>query len=854
MKRFYALAVAALACVANANAQSEVTEDWDIVTAFEWSEKSSTEGVSIYGATATVKAFSLQIAGLPVSPSGGFSPITLGNGGVLRFFDNPEYAMPSEDTWDENDQMYSDEWGHTWDDLVGYQGSVTELPFDFVIEGEGNEIHLDSYCSMGGTLTGNGSVTIFASNRSAINFVCANPLNVACPTFNGIIYFKSLDGYTCDTISVGGNYRPGVYNSGALGTKAYNASSSVIDLSGLNNPVWKQNTGNSQVIPPIKGNCEILVANFPYVNGAIAMNGTSPVLNEDGTTQNAVFEYDGTWTLGGSTTHDFEMYGNSVAFNGPINGQQRFFYVRSAAEVYFNSEEPSCSGFLQSISQRGTGFTGGTGFADIDYGPNGGRVNTLSAGYPYNTVGEMTWKSIHLYNSNVVRFDFAGDKSDVFHVVNQYHFNPGRNDYKLGFADDFFNTAVPGNYLVIDAGRDSLDAGFSTFNDTIGYEIWDNNGPTYCIRSVHGGEVIIDAVTGEERVAAPGDSIGAASFGNLASKYGATIMDGNRPHYVIKEWGFGTYSDGKSVDERYIGQAAADYDGTYVINPDQVGTWARGAEGYYNDSLAWEAVWEQFKADHPCSDPRTAVGTDDPSVIPGTVTDSIFLTYSLRLNEEGNWVGHAWSWKNGSGSESSVKGYPYAGAITKPYYYYSANTFYLDQSGTVLSPAGDSIAYSFSKQTFPATLYANKLEQHATDVNGADSVYYVNDPASAYKSYSSSKIAVPQADGSVIRYWFDLKNLMTHGVIALCYEQVDGEGNVTKTNAAADGSCTDEEIVNSDQKLDIKTVLKEKHAVASRAIYSIDGKRLNTYVKGLNVVTTKYTDGTIETKKVFFAE
>lgn len=855
MKRFYALAVAALACVANANAQSEVKEDWDIVQPFDW-EIGGKEGVAIYGVTATVKTFALQVAGLPVPQTGLWTPVVLGNGGVLKFFDNPEFDLPSEDTWSDADQELSDEYGWTWDDLAGYQGSATELPFDFVIEGEDNEIYLDSYCTMGGTITGSGDVTIYCTDRTQLNFVCAKTVAEEVHAFTGNIYLKCLDGYACDTLVFGKGFRI-ANEAGLISAGNYVGATSVLNVEGLNNAVLDMTAiGSKACIPPIAGKAVVKAGNMPHIyttNGLAWYETPTRVVPID-------------YTLEGGGSGALELYSGTTWIRAPFNESGAQIYLRSNGSLIVDSEEPCFSNHTSSVSARGansdawgkSGFVGGHGYID-QYIDNNSNPVVVSAGHPidnaelgWNALGELTVKGFTVRNGNVVRVNFAGDKSDVLNVVETYTFFSGRNDFNLDFASDYFNTATPGHYKVINAGV--LDAGYTTVNDTIGYEVWDNNGSTYCIRSVHGGEVIIDAVTGEERTANPGDSIGQASFGDLEKKYGATIMDGNRPHYIIKEWGRGSYTDGKSLDDRYIGSVLAEYDGTYVINPDQIGTWARGAEGYVNDSLAWEAVWEQFKADHPCSDPRTAVGTDDPSVIPGTVGDSIFLTYSLRLNESGEWVGHSWSWKNGSGYESSVKGYPYAAAMTYAYYYYSNNTLYLNQSGTVLSPAGDSVAYSFSKQSLPATLYAAQLEQHATDVNGADSVYYVNDPASAYKSYSSSKISIPQADGSVIRYWFDLKNLMTFGVISLCYEKVDAEGNVTETNANAEGDCKDVDIVNSDQKLDIKTVIKEKHAVASRVIYSLDGKRLNTYAKGLNIVTTKFTDGSIETKKVFFAE
>ena len=65
----------------------------------------------------------------------------------------------------------------------------------------------------------------------------------------------------------------------------------------------------------------------------------------------------------------------------------------------------------------------------------------------------------------------------------------------------------------------------------------------------------------------------------------------------------------------------------------------------------------------------------------------------------------------------------------------------------------------------------------------------------------------------------------------------------------------DETPVNADDvNSAINTVRKEIKDVDSRKIYTIDGKLVKTYQKGLNIITTRYSDGTIETKKIFFLE
>lgn len=813
MKKIYAFVAAVAAASTLASAQTVVTSDYDVVLPWDISDEVNPAGLTIIGATATVKDFALNVAGFPKSyaTSGVWQPVTLSNGAAVKFFDEPAFAYPSAENWEESEVAIDNEWD--WDDCALY--ASTSINNDWVIEGTGNEIYLDSYCEFNGTITGSGELTLYVSNNSVINMQCGNTHNEVTPAFQGVIYVKSLDGYTCDTINVGTNFKVGQLGSGAMNNKTYAGSCTKVDLTSFGgNIVWKQTGANSLVYPAIVGAGEIMTGNYPYFNGIVDAEG-NPVCHE----------YDAKITLAGSTTHDFEVYGNDLAFNAPITGAQRFFYVRSSAAIYFNSKEPSCSEFTNDVSQRGTGFTGGTGYADISYWPNSGRVNTLSAGYPYWTVGQMTWKSANPQNGNVVRFDFDEEgHSDILNVANLYTMFSGENQVAVSIVGDGFAPKA-GNYKVING---AIDAGMSTYVDTVGYEVWDNNGSTYCIRSVKGGEVIVDAVTGEEKVAAPGDSIGAASFGNLASKFGATIMDGNRPHYVIANWGPGSYSNGQPTDGSYKN---TEDPALYAASPEQMGTAFSDP-----DSTRWEAVWQQFLAEHPCSDPRVAVGTDDPSVIPGTVTDSIFVTYSLRLNEEGSWVGHSWSWKNGNGYESSVKGYPYACAITYAYYYYSNNKVrHNNYVKSFVAATGDSCTVSFPTQTYPidVTVYDN-----------ADSTEF-----HVVKRWYTVWQGVPQADGTTINYRFNYKNYISDGIIAIETQVIDATGAVVSEDLFEDKT---DEIINNDDLDDINTVLKDTHAVKTRAIYTLDGKRVNTYQNGINVVTVEYTDGTVETKKVVF--
>ena len=850
MKKIYSLCAVALASMTTALvpvpafAEAYITSDTEIADPFGFSEWYNNEGVSIVGCTATIKYFSLN--GCAFAPAyvrtSHFVPVRLMNGAAVKFYDAPNYLAPSQESFEALDEPAGIEW--TWeDDLAAYMNPDSLIEYDWVIEGTGNAIYLDSYCEFGGTFTGTGDVTIYVSNKSKLSFTCGNINNLECSSFAGTIYIKSLDGYACDTINVTSKFGPGqlkpVANqtfTGVLPNKTYSASCTLFDITSFGgNVVWNQVGANSLVYPPIRGKGTIHTSNYPYFNGATDAAG-EPISHE----------YDAVIDIEGSDSHDFEMYGNTIAYNAPINGTQKFFYVRSEAAVYFNSPEPSMSGFLQGLSQRGKGFTGGTGYADIDYTPSSGRANILSAGYPYDAVGQMTWRGIYMYNSNIVRFDFDNEgHADILNVADVYTMYEGQNEVQIGMPDNFQPKA--GKYKVING---KIDAGLASYVDTVGYEVWDNNGPAYVIRSVKGGEIIALADgTNDNYVAQPGDSIGTANFSNLASTYGATIMDERRPHYVVYEWGPGSYSNGEPTDGTYKN---TDSPSLYTPNPEQVGTAFSDP-----DSTKWEAIWQKFLDEHPVSNAWEAVTPDDPSVIPGTVTDSIFLTYSRYRTEEadGGIAGeHAWSY--GNGSNYPVGAYPYAHPITYSYFYYSNNTVRVQtgRGSNYISEGGDTLqVVSFGQLTFPIALTANRdsvAHENITVVDGVeqkDTTWTFVTDTVGYRYYTAWSEAVPQANGDLLQYRFNFKNYITDGIIAIETQTTTPAGEVILELPAEEDSPV---IVNEGDLTGIGTMLKETHAVDSREIFTLSGVRVNQVGSGIHVVRTVYTDGTVETKRV----
>ena len=865
MKKVYFLIAAALSSMTIAQGQSVIDQDTEIMCPWDLNDEWGTEGLEIIGATVTITHFSMNVAGLPPAYAIGASwqPVTLSNGGKVKFYDCPAYAYPTEETFDEIDAAnVNPDYNYSWADCDKY--SSTSINNDWVIEGTGNEIYLDSYCTFTGTMTGGSAedpaeVTIYCTNKSQIGTVFASANNPATNVFYGTVYLKTLEGYSTDTIFFTDAFRPGngsitstypnVYQ-----TKAYYTTDPMrLDITGANHPVLMMDFSQAMV-PPVVGEGTIFVQRYPQFNGW-----------SDGA---AVYDC----TINGGTEYsgyNFEIYGGDLVFNKPVNYVAAngtgvgYAYCRSGAAIYNNSPQPSFSNVENGFSQRGTGITGGTGYWDVNYSPNGGRINYLSAGYPYTEVGQMIWKNVYMYNSNVVRYDFDNEgHSDIINIAadGQFHLYSGQNEIYIGTPDSY--TPVAGNYKVING---DIDASLSSYVDTIGYEVWDNNGCAYVIRSVKGGETVTSAATGETFTAQPGDSIGSATFGVLASTYGATCMDGNRPHYVIAQWGKGTYSADEYNQDSTLKNMESP--SLYTINPEQKGT--------ANDpDSAWAAIWEAFDAAHPVSNAWEAVETTDGSVIPGTVTDSIFLTYSYYHDasaETGIAGGHAWSWKNGSGYLCSDHGYPYASAITYSYYYYSNNTVRLyGNSGTKYINGEDTLSVSLSQITLPIALTQNH-DSIATDTTITWSYTYAEDGVTKLDSvasesytwafqtdtigkrwYTAWSAKTPQANGDSVSYRFNFKFYLTDGIISV--ETMTYPAGATEpvyeTPAENIDAVKEENVSNAGDIVGMRTLAKEVHAVGNRAVYTLDGRRMNGFVRGINIVKTTYTDGTYETKRV----
>lgn len=888
MKKVYFLSALALLSMSSAFAQKGlVKKDVDFLLPWDLNVDYKSTALTVTNATVTMKYFSLNAAGLPkaYAKSGKWAPITLSNGGAVKFFDCPQYAYPNADNFEELDQPIIDElpeemedYYFEWSDCSGYASASGSIENDWVIEGTGNAIYLDSYCTFAGTVSG-GSIedpaelTIYCTNKSQINvqFGTSHDGTEYGTPFFGTVYLKTLEGYSTDTIFIGSSFQPGngSFGNGStnplMAKQAYNTNATLFDITGANQPVLMFNYGNAN-IPPVVGEGTIYAQRYPQFNGWHAGEAVYDCVINGGDAYPA---------------YNFEIYGSDLVFNKPVNyvsaegNGTGYAYCRSSAAIYVNSQEPAFSNILNGFSQRGTGITGGTGWWDCNYSPNPGRVNYLSAGYPYKTVGQMIWKNCYPAQGNVVRFDFDSEgNADVITVTDTYHMYAYQNEVQVAVPDNYQPKA--GKYRVING---NIEASAATYNDTIGFEIWDNNGCSYVVRSVKGGEQVVASPSGymqngnliepgQTFTAVPGDSIGATTFGYVGPNFhgtdfisyikenGDTIW-GNRPHFVIANWGFGSYKSGLSVDEKNTEDPADYVSKTF-------------AEGNLNrDSLAWEEVWKKFVADHPVSNAWETVALNDSSIVEGTMTDSIFLTYSYyRVDGEPSGA-HSWSWQNGNGYESVNHGFPYAGAITQPYYYYYNNTVRMTNGLTAyqISEEGDTLSsVSIAQQTFPISITEKDTIIEVKDVWNytfdADGVTKLDSVAAkdtvwAYKEigkrwYSAWSSKQMDENGDSVQYRFNFKNYLSDGIIAIeTQTTMVADGEVVLVTPAEDDV---EEIVNQDAideiNTGIKTAEKESCIAMAREIFSLDGLRVNRAQRGVFVVRTTFSDGSVETKRV----
>lgn len=770
MKKFYLLATFS-ACFAVAGAQipdftSDITLDSKFADNYDGN-------VTITNCTVTIGFEEGNTTALPFYSG---ETITLSEGGKVKFYDSPDSYYPVPESGD-------------WTDFQDASGNnITEIPFNWIIDGDNNEIYLDSYCALGGTMSGAGTVTIYTTSRVLFDIVLGNTNNEVYPGFTGTIYLKALDGYSCDTIVMGANFASG-YASGVYSTSLTNSNNatyapttSVLDVTGLNNPVIDFATKSVGIIPQINGKCEIILpSSYQVFSTALANQG-----------------FDAVFT-GGNSGRYTTSYGGPVIFNesSRFDASLSYFYSRRTDPIIVNSTEPSFSNITELNLRPAGARVNGNGWIDATV-TGDARVWYYTPGdTTEGNVGKLTVKNFYNRLGPVYQIDFdnAGN-ADQLVVTDTYTFNSGRNDYALRLPSDFFVNPQVKNYKVIDAA--TYDASMQYLVDTIGFYFLD--GTTY---------MVISPTTG--------DTTTYSVLSGLKAKYPEAnrTMVNNREVDTLRVWSVGTFSNGEDP-ETYINTESADL---YVPNH----PWALGGALDYivNDPDDW--FYEMKDS------------LEKVTVVPGCGDSVLYNGHNLGAVPTNSF---------GSFDES---GSSYIGAITYKYYYWSANTIKLAgfTSGTYSAPDGSTfnIEYGGTTNDSTNTIGMSKYEfpvsrQEIDKIEGTDTTYIT------VKDWTTkaSSIPVKQANGDTIYYWFNFQNLMTNGTIGLC-AQVHH----------ADGTVGEEQIPTNDDSSDIKTMLKENHAVLARTIMTLDGRKVKEYQPGINIVKTEYTDNTYEIRKVFFA-
>jgi hypothetical protein len=436
-----------IACAAVANAQAVFDTDMTFDVPADENDEIGGEAVVISNATITIANPGVNNAAFPFKNG---ETVTLSDGGKVKFADDPDndYANPEDYGFD---LTY-------YEDVDGNQ--VTALPYNWVIEGTGNEIYLDSRCTFGGTIVGTGDVTIYVGNKDVIDFDCLNTEVESTTQFTGTIYFKTLDGYTCDTLTIGSNY-PGHGSDGVSFVRTnvyYKAIPYSINVEGLNNPVLYSNHAFS-AWPGIAGECSIYVGN----NGYAFFRNSSPAV------------YDAEIFSDNSASRLFDIItGASTTFNRPIHGDWSFAYVRNAYPVIFNGQEPTLSGVKNRLSARasGGGTYAGTGYIDCSVeGKDGTTLNVAPGATGDNSIGTLTIKNLYLMNNNGLSIDFDGLTSDKIVLVDTAEFTGANTRVWLNLMENFLQNPKVGNYQVLDG---TCVIGMQAVNDTVGYYVVDS--------------------------------------------------------------------------------------------------------------------------------------------------------------------------------------------------------------------------------------------------------------------------------------------------------------------------------------------------------------------------------------------
>ena len=768
-KSFYLFAAAAMALSTNAYAQIEITADTDIDQPADWTGNSDENGTRIVNATVNITD--------PVVNYCAFAhvngePVILGGNAVVKFHDTPETDAPSaEDIINSGFDAYMS-------DINGNQ--LTAIPYHWVIQGEGNEIYLDSRATLGGTITGDGDLTIYMSDNDVLNCTFyetgvdadGNPTfngTYALTEFTGTLYIKALDGYKCDTIWTGDAY-PGKNASGTFNANnIYNIIPHTMDVTALNKPVITRTTQTATAhvsYPLIHGAATVKVPDGAYFF-AKSKAGESE-----------------TDVIGSGTSRSLEIYmesGQDHILNGTLNPYCTYAYCRTTPNLFFNSNEPNLSNSVNGLSYRASGgILGGNGYLATTLATNTARTLTINPGYPYHTVGQMTMRRPTPSVADRWEFDFDGQHMDVVNIPDsgEFVFANSTNYFSIVLLPQSFKTAPKeGNYQLING---PLTNSMTPLYDTIAFYHYNDN-LSFVLQdsaAVADGaeETWIDTITYTSTLY--------AKFPGINDTISYTDYYGNTQYYI------------------------SGYDGSNARYRHNL-VWYGPGEGMGRDTVAgtyYKSIYPG--AEQAYADRQKAVEEQSQWVfVPGTNEQAKFAAAPSLTNSAGNYTGTGWI--------AQLFAYDYIG------------TYNFNVQLKVPVVEGDS---AFDAETIAID-----------NLTGAITYSKAENESLTEKNYNSRRIPFVQGTDTTW-YWFDFRYLMTNGRVQLLSEKKETvDPDETPVNA-------------EDIDAAINTVRKEIKDVDSRRIYTIDGKLVKNYQKGLNIITTRYSDGTIETKKVFFRE
>lgn len=725
------------------------------------------------GASLTSSALVYNFAGIPTDAD---NLIQLDNGGTFRFYSDPERSSITQEDLDD--------FGYD------YVGSFTETPYSFYITGTGNEIYLGEGQKVGGSIVGNGDVTVYVGKGTTFNFATTKWVSASMQPslaendtliFSGHLYVKSLTGEPIDTISFGTAFPGSTAGNVSYAKNEFNQPQFVLDINGVEGVVLYASAS----------------AAWPLINGKGTVRSATTWIKPTDAFGQAVFDVDFEGGRDGNTAVEYYGAGGSdapqdIVFNGNINSVGNYFYIRNDAYAVFNGSA-MFSNIPNGVSSREGGLISGDGYVNSSVAPRSPshRAMWVSAGQGRNSIGTLTMD--YYYNpsdaAGGLEFDFDGKDADQIVFLQEGVLSSGSQAVKINFMDSFFDgLPTTGNYQVL---KGNVVEGATAINDTIGYYIYDNE--------------MKFAVLGEDPEVP--DTITYAS--TLAKRFPGVATNGDHT-----KSGYDGDENGVGGNNRYCHALLHWGPGT-----------GEGAD--YQRNPARPANHADFTEDAPLTlalaEVSAKVGQVN-GIIPNT-NDSVWFT------------GH--DLIAGFGADNNaVKPilYQYDKVVNYDFVFSTNVVEKVWSEGDTLRLSGNSLRNTFKTED------GSEVEKVVPDMNGNDSIIYEFVPnGKIIYNYETKSFPIKVGEKEV-NYWFNFQYFFSDGIIQLLSDDVPVVDKDEAPVEHAGGSS------------DLQTTLKEMKAVAGRTIFTIDGKRVNSYQPGLNIVTVRYTDGTVETKKIFMAE